>query len=338
MVLPVVVAAISTIGVGGVLGLDDRLHDAGRTMISAATLAFAVAPPGWSPGRCTRCLVLQRLIRAFGADAEELDEEAVLELVGQARAGDRVARQRLYRQYVARVFRTVRGTLRSDAEAEDVTQDAMLTALTSLDRYSPRSGTRFVAWLTTIAINTMRRRFRRRRPELTATGELPDVPAADDDLGDDIDRSAAAQSVAAGAGGARAAGARDREPALWRRAQRHGDLCTSRGRARQRAQDSRESACSTRRAHRSPHAIKRSSSMNDAELIATWSMLEPSARRRARIETRVFEWLEASETSLLGEWLGLLKVEPLTGLAYVSVGALSLVLLTPVGWIVSALL
>ena len=77
--------------------------------------------------------------------------------------------------------------------------------------------------------------------------------------------------------------------------------------------------------------------MNDVELIDTWSTLEPSARRRARIETRLFEWLEASETSLLGEWLGLLKVGPLQGLAYVSVGALSLVLLTPVGWIVSAL-
>ena len=78
--------------------------------------------------------------------------------------------------------------------------------------------------------------------------------------------------------------------------------------------------------------------MTDVELIDTWSTLEPSSYRRARIETRLFEWLEASDTSLLGEWLGLLKVEPLAGLAYVSVGALSLVLLTPVGWIVAALL
>jgi RNA polymerase sigma-70 factor, ECF subfamily len=117
----------------------------------------------------------------FGGNAEPLEEDAVLRLVEQARAGDRAARQRLYRQHVQRVFRTVRGMLRSDAEAEDVTQDAMLTALTSLDRYSPRSGTRFAAWLTTIAVNTTRRRFRRRRPELTATGELPDVadPAGD---------------------------------------------------------------------------------------------------------------------------------------------------------------
>ena len=123
----------------------------------------------------------------FGGDAEPLEEEAVLRLVEQARAGDRAARQRLYRQHVQRVFRTVRAMLRSDAEAEDVTQDAMLTALTSLDRYSPRSGTRFAAWLTTIAVNTTRRRFRRKRPELTATGELPDVADPDSDLAADLD-------------------------------------------------------------------------------------------------------------------------------------------------------
>ena len=123
----------------------------------------------------------------FGSDSEALAEDAVLRLVEQARAGDRAARQRLYRQHVGRVYRTVRGMLRSDAEAEDVTQDAMLTALTSLDRYSPRSGTRFAAWLTTIAVNTTRRRFRRRRPELTATGELPDVADPHGDLAGDLD-------------------------------------------------------------------------------------------------------------------------------------------------------
>ena len=78
--------------------------------------------------------------------------------------------------------------------------------------------------------------------------------------------------------------------------------------------------------------------MNDMELIGTWSALEPSPRRRARIEKRVLEWLEASETSLAGEWLGLLKVEPLKGLAYVAVGAVSLTLFSPVGWMLSWLL
>ncbi|HEX7237607.1 MAG TPA: hypothetical protein VF405_11635 [Gammaproteobacteria bacterium] len=78
--------------------------------------------------------------------------------------------------------------------------------------------------------------------------------------------------------------------------------------------------------------------MNDAELMKLWSALEPSARRRARIETRLFDWLEASETSIVAEWLGLLKIEPLTAFAYATVGAVSLIFLTPVGWIASWLI
>jgi hypothetical protein len=72
--------------------------------------------------------------------------------------------------------------------------------------------------------------------------------------------------------------------------------------------------------------------MNDTDLTRSWALLEPDSRRRGRIETRVFDWIEASETSIAGEWLGLLKLEPLRGLAFASVGAVSLVLLTPVGW------
>jgi RNA polymerase sigma-70 factor (ECF subfamily) len=162
-------------------------------MILAATMA---ALPSVRP----LSSLLHVLSVLFGADEELLEEDAVQRLVEQARAGDRVARQRLYRQHVHRVFRTVRGMLRSDAEAEDVTQDAMLTALTSLDRYSPRSGTRFVAWLTAIAVNTTRRRFRRRRPELTATGELPEIADPDGDVGDHMDiarqRAALLQALA----------------------------------------------------------------------------------------------------------------------------------------------
>ncbi len=78
--------------------------------------------------------------------------------------------------------------------------------------------------------------------------------------------------------------------------------------------------------------------MNDTDFTQSWALLEPDSRRRGRIETRVLEWIEASETSLAGEWLGLLKVEPLQGLAFASLGAASLVLLTPVGWLVSFLL
>lgn len=122
-----------------------------------------------------------------GFEPETADEAALQRLIDRARAGDRNAGQRLYRQHVDRVYRTMRGMLRSDADAEDVTQDAMLTVLTSLDRYSPRSDIRFSAWVMTIAINTLRRRFRRLRPELTATGELPDVADDTEGLEHEID-------------------------------------------------------------------------------------------------------------------------------------------------------
>jgi RNA polymerase sigma-70 factor (ECF subfamily) len=125
----------------------------------------------------------------FGGESLPLAEEAIARLVEQARAGHAGARRVLYEQHVDRVFRTVRGILPSDADAEDVTQDAMLTVLTSLHTYRPRADARFAAWVTTIAIHTARRRFRRRRPELTATGELPDAPDVDADPGNALDRA-----------------------------------------------------------------------------------------------------------------------------------------------------
>jgi RNA polymerase sigma-70 factor (ECF subfamily) len=127
--------------------------------------------------------------RHLAGDVEPLAEDAISRLVEQARAGDAGARHTLYEQHVDRVFRTVRGILRSDADAEDVTQDAMLAVLTSLHKYRPRPDARFAAWVIAIAVNTARRRFRRRRPELTATGELPDTPDVDADPVDALDRA-----------------------------------------------------------------------------------------------------------------------------------------------------
>jgi len=78
--------------------------------------------------------------------------------------------------------------------------------------------------------------------------------------------------------------------------------------------------------------------MNDIELTQLWSRLEPNARERARIETRTFEWIEAGETSLLAEWLNFIKVDPLPGLAFAAMAAVALLMLTPLGWVASAML
>ena len=81
----------------------------------------------------------------LGEEPEPLAEDAIARLVAAARAGDTRARHTLYVQHVDRVFRVVRGILPSDADAEDVTQDAMLTMLTTLDTYKPRADARFAA-------------------------------------------------------------------------------------------------------------------------------------------------------------------------------------------------
>lgn len=150
-------------------------------MIDAAMPCPAAASPV--------ALLFAALSRRLGGEFEPLGEDAIAEVVERARAGDTGARRTIYEQHVDRVFRTVRGMLRSDADAEDVTQDAMLAVLTSLHRYRPRPDTRFAAWVTTVAVNTARRRFRRRRPELTATGELPETPDVDADPVGGLDRA-----------------------------------------------------------------------------------------------------------------------------------------------------
>lgn len=91
------------------------------------------------------------------------DEEHVQRWVALARGGDSLAARRLYRTYAARLFRTVRPLLASDADAEDVVQDAFLAALGSLGRYEARPGTRFLSWLVTIGLNAARKQVRRTR-------------------------------------------------------------------------------------------------------------------------------------------------------------------------------
>jgi RNA polymerase sigma-70 factor (ECF subfamily) len=153
-------------------------------VIAAATTRLAAA---WPLASC-----FAALSRDPGGGAESsgpLDEEAIARFVARARAGDPGARQMLYLQHVDRVFRTVRGMLPSDADAEDVTQDTMLAVLTSLHTYAPRAEARFAAWVTAIAVNPARRRLRRRRPELTATGDLPETAADAIDPAEDLDRA-----------------------------------------------------------------------------------------------------------------------------------------------------
>ena len=100
--------------------------------------------------------VIQRRPAPSLADATEA------ELVAAARARDEAAVRELIRRINPRLFRVARGIVASDAEAEEVVQEAYLAAFTRLDTF--RAEASFATWITRIALNAAMMRSRRTRP------------------------------------------------------------------------------------------------------------------------------------------------------------------------------
>ena len=78
--------------------------------------------------------------------------------------------------------------------------------------------------------------------------------------------------------------------------------------------------------------------MNDEELADAWTTLGPTVGRRRRIDAQVFAWLEAHDTPLAAEWLGLFRVAPFAALGLATVSAISIVIATPLVWFARALM
>ena len=116
-------------------------------------------------------------------------------LVTRARAGDAAAFAELQRRHAPRARALVRSLL-PPADAEDVTQDALLAAFVGLERL--REPGRFGSWLYAIAANLARMRLRRPSPPVVHA--VP-APPADDTL----ERNERASLVRAALGSARRA-------------------------------------------------------------------------------------------------------------------------------------
>ena len=85
------------------------------------------------------------------------------ELVIAARSHDEAAIRELIRRMNPRLFRVARGIMPSDAEAEEVVQEAYLLAFSRLDSF--RGEASFATWITQITINAARMQLRRPRPD-----------------------------------------------------------------------------------------------------------------------------------------------------------------------------
>lgn len=98
-----------------------------------------------------------------------------LQLVAGVIAGSPGALERMMRANNRRLFRTARGILRDDADAEDAVQDAYVSAYRALADFRGESS--LSTWLTRIVVNKSLERLRRR----ARSGPLPDEAGADVD-------------------------------------------------------------------------------------------------------------------------------------------------------------
>ena len=158
--------------------------------------ACAAPLPGAAPRGAGDALVL--LFALLGGDGPRAGEEELRALVRRARERDPAAERQLYEQLVGRVFRALRPMVRDEAEAEDLTQDALLRVLSSLHRYQEREGSSFTSWALAVAINTARHRFRRKTPIPTGPEALDGLQAAlvaDGDPALDLERREARAAV-----------------------------------------------------------------------------------------------------------------------------------------------
>jgi RNA polymerase sigma-70 factor (ECF subfamily) len=84
------------------------------------------------------------------------------ELVRRVLARDAEAFRTIMQRYNRRLYRIARSVLRNSAEAEDVVQEAYVSAFTHLASYRGESS--LAAWLSRITMNEALGRLRRRRP------------------------------------------------------------------------------------------------------------------------------------------------------------------------------
>jgi RNA polymerase sigma-70 factor, ECF subfamily len=92
--------------------------------------------------------------------SSEMDRQS--ELVMQAKAGDAEAFGHLYEAYLDRIYRYICFRVTDEQTAEDLISQVFTKAWENLDRYQP-SGRPFIAWLYTIAHNTVIDHYRTRK-------------------------------------------------------------------------------------------------------------------------------------------------------------------------------
>jgi RNA polymerase sigma-70 factor, ECF subfamily len=112
-----------------------------------------------------------------GVADDEMTRRRTRRTIGRAADGDRDALQDLYLRYSGPVYRHVRGVIRDEHEAQDITQLVFLKLIAALPVYDERHGP-FRPWLLRVARNLAIDQIRRRRA--VPAEPVPDGAACDD--------------------------------------------------------------------------------------------------------------------------------------------------------------
>jgi RNA polymerase sigma-70 factor (ECF subfamily) len=99
-----------------------------------------------------------------------IDQERAL--LDRIRAGDKSACDECVRLHADGIYRLALRLMRNEAEAEDVMQDAFLSAFRAIDKFDGRSTLR--TWLYRIAYNAAVMRLRKRQPAQVSLDEAGD--------------------------------------------------------------------------------------------------------------------------------------------------------------------
>ena len=94
-----------------------------------------------------------------------------LELVDQARQGDRAAFGELVNRYERNIFRLARHITQNEEDAEDVLQETFLKAFANLGQFQGHS--KFYTWLVRIAVNESLMKLRRRKSDKLVSLDEP---------------------------------------------------------------------------------------------------------------------------------------------------------------------
>lgn len=93
------------------------------------------------------------------------EEQSTLGLLERMRSGDRAAGEALFRQHRTRLLRALRARIAPEArflvEREELVQETLFKALSSLDRFRWRGQGAFLAWLLQIATHKLQDLLRR---------------------------------------------------------------------------------------------------------------------------------------------------------------------------------